>query len=202
MAIFFLIRHGTCEGLGQRLAGRMPGVRLTEQGRREAAQIGRKVAKSGIAAIYSSPLERTQETAAEMSRQTGLSFAIHAGLNEIDYGDWSGRTFEDLREEDEWRRYNSCRCSALIPGGESMQELCRRVRDTMDALRANHSNDSIALVSHADWIRAAASEYARVSLDVFHNFQVDPASLSILRVEAWGSVIVRWNDTGCWNGIG
>jgi broad specificity phosphatase PhoE len=201
MATFFLIRHATCEGLGQRLAGRMAGVPLTEKGRCEAAQLGRRLATAGISAVYSSPLERAQDTAAEIARHTALQLRTEPGLNEIDYGDWTGKTFGELGGLESWHRYNSCRCSAQIPGGESMPQVCRRAADTLEHLAAIHPHDTIVLVSHADWIRAAASEYTQVSLDLFRNFHVDPASLSILRVEDWGSVIVRWNDTGAWNGI-
>ena len=201
MATFFLIRHASCDGLGQRLNGRTPGVHLNEKGRREAAQLAERLAEARITAIFSSPLERAQETAATIASRLNISWRTDDALNEIDYGDWTGKTFQQVRGLPEWQQLNACRCSTQIPGGENMRQVRLRARTAIDRFRKLSADGTIALVSHADWIRAAVSEYTRVSLDLLKDFQVDPASVSVMRVEDWGATILRWNDTGPLNHI-
>ena len=196
MATFLLIRHATCEGLGQRLAGRMAGVHLTEKGRQEAARTAERLARARIAAIYSSPLERALETTQALAHRLNVPWHIEDDLNEIDYGEWTGKSFEQLKGVPAWSEFNSSRSSAQIPGGENMQQVRRRARRAIERLRKTHVDALIALVSHADWIRAAAAEYSDLSLDALKVFQVDPASVSVLHIGNGGSPIIRWNDTG------
>jgi probable phosphoglycerate mutase len=141
-------------------------------------------------------MERAQDTAAAIARTLGLSISTEAGLNEIDYGDWTGKEFEELDTLPEWRRYNTCRHTAEIPGGESMPGLVQRAWQTVERLRESHANDMVILVSHADWIRAVAAHYVGASLDVLQKFDVYPASVSILTVNEHEGRVTRWNDTG------
>jgi broad specificity phosphatase PhoE len=196
MATFFLIRHAACEGLGYRINGRMQGVLLTEKGKQEAQQLAERLAHAAISAIYSSPLERAQATTQAIANRLNLSWQTDNELNEIDYGEWTGKRYEELKDLPEWKEYNSRRCSAQIPGGESMRELVERVRLAVTRIAKQNMEQVVAVVSHGDWIRAAVTGFIGVSLDQLRRFQVDPASVSVLRVEDWGATLVRWNDTG------
>lgn len=67
MATLLLIRHGrTTANAGGLLAGRTPGVELDEHGRAQAAALGLRLAAAPLAAVVSSPLERTRQTAAAL----------------------------------------------------------------------------------------------------------------------------------------
>jgi probable phosphoglycerate mutase len=196
MTTFFLIRHASMDGLGHRIVGREPGVHLNEQGRAEAEKLAARLAQIPCAAIYSSPMERAQDTARSIARVLGLEVSTEAGLNEIDYGEWTGKTFDELDGLPEWRRYNTRRQAAQISGGESMAQLVPRAGQTVERLRKSHVSGVVILVSHADWIRAAAAHYASASLDSLQKFEVCPASISILRVSDSEGRVIRWNDTG------
>jgi ribonuclease H / adenosylcobalamin/alpha-ribazole phosphatase len=196
MANFLLIRHASCVGLGERINGRTPGICLNAKGRHEAEQLADRLRDARITAIFSSPLERAQETAAIIAGRLKSSWHPDEALNEIDYGQWTGKALQELQTDPAWQHFNACRCSAQIPGGESMEHVRQRARDAIDHLRKLPTKGAIAVISHADWIRSAVSECTRISLDLLKSFQVDPASLMAMRVEDWGSLILRWNDTG------
>ena len=195
MTKFVLIRHASVDGLGVQLNGRSPGVHLNQQGRAEAAQLAARLARIRCDALYASPMERAQETADAIATHCGVPYVTEPGINEIDYGEWTSKTFPELDRSPEWHRYNSSRHTAVIPGGESMPALRERIAETAERLRGRHP-DLVMLVTHADCIRALAAHYVGASLDVFQKFQVLPSSVSVLSVFEHSVELTRWNDTG------
>jgi len=181
---FFLVRHAAHDRVGSVLCGRMPAVSLGEPGRRQTNALAARLVSERIDAIYTSPLERAQETAAPIGQRLGLYPKSDEALAEIDFGSWTGRSFDSLRGDPEWDRWNECRSVARIPGGESMGEVQSRVTSMLDRLQQNHPEGRIVLVSHCDVIKAALASYLRLSLDDIGRFEIAPASVSIL--VAWG----------------
>ena len=66
----------------------------------------------------------------------------------------------------------------------------------MERLREQHPHDHLALVGHADVIKAAVAYYLGVPLDLFQRIEISPASVSIITLSDFGPRIVRVNDTG------
>ncbi len=99
-----LVRHAVNDWVGKRLAGWTPGVHLNERGQLQAAALGERLAGQQIAAIYSSPLERAQETAAAIAAHHNLPIQTVEGVGETRCGDWTGQTLEDLSKTDLWRQ--------------------------------------------------------------------------------------------------
>jgi probable phosphoglycerate mutase len=168
---------------------------LDREGVAQARAMAARLSGIFCDAIYSSPMERAQETARVIAEALNMDYQTNEGLNEIDYGEWTGKTFRALDALPEWRRYNSCRETAQIPAGEGMIGLRRRLHQTLEQLRSVHRG-LVVLVSHADCIRAIGAQYSGASLDTFQKFEVLPASVSVILVEDWGSKLLRWNDTG------
>jgi probable phosphoglycerate mutase len=195
MTTFVMIRHAYFDGLGICIAGRQPGVHLNQEGVAQARAMAARLSGIFCDAIYSSPMERAQETARVIAEALNMDYQTNEGLNEIDYGEWTGKTFRELDALPEWRRYNSCRETAQIPAGEGMIGLRRRLHQTLEQLRSVHGG-LVVLVSHADCIRAIGAQYSGASLDTFQKFEVLPASVNVILVENWGSKLLRWNDTG------
>src|SRR6059036_1326091 len=105
------------------ITGWLPGVHLNPSGVRQAGRLSERLAGAGIVAIYSSPLERAVETAQPLAGKLGLSVVQRRALGEIHFGDWTGRTLDQLDGDAEWRRFNSFRSSTQPPGGELMPEV-------------------------------------------------------------------------------
>src|SRR4051794_26006338 len=109
MTEFFFIRHAATDFVGRRIAGRSDGVPLTAFGRAQAERLAHRLAGETIAAVYTSPRERAQTTARPIAEATRCVTIIAPELDELDYGDWSGRTIAELEADPRWRAFNSAR---------------------------------------------------------------------------------------------
>lgn len=200
MATFVLIRHALYDRLGEKIVGRMEGIGLNERGRAQAAELAQRLAPLPIRAIRSSPLQRTRETASAIARVLSLQVEWDDDLNEIDYGEWTGRDIRELDAIPEWRRFNAFRGTAQIPGGENMLHVAARAVRGIERLHRRDPRAWFALVSHGDWIRAALAHYAGIGLDLLRRFEIAPASASILRLDASGPKILLLNGAGDFSG--
>jgi probable phosphoglycerate mutase len=168
---------------------------LNEEGRRQAEALAQRLAKVRLKAIYSSPLERTMETAEAIARSHDLPIHIREGIGEARYGEWTGQKLEDLAKTDLWRVIQFYPSAARFPGGEAMREMQARAVAEIDAIVTDHPEDMVAIVSHSDVIKVIIAHYIGMHLDLFQRLEISPASLSILVFGKMGSRLVRLNDT-------
>ena len=192
--IALLIRHGHTEAIGRRLAGRLPGFSLSATGRAQATALAARLASTPLTAVYSSPLERAVETATPFAVSHGLAITCLDSLNEFDFGEWTGRTFDELNGLAAWRRFNTHRSTAPVPAGESALDVQRRVVSVLEELRSKHPHEVIALVSHLDVIRTAVLHCAGTSLDLFDRFEISPASITSLSLDPCSWRVLATND--------
>lgn len=196
MTQLLLIRHAVNDWVGtNRLAGWTPGVHLNEEGQQQAEALAQRLAGAELKAIYSSPLERTLETAEIIAKPHGLPIHIREGVGEARYGDWTGQKLEELAKTDLWPVVQFHPSGARFPGGEAIHEMQARAVAEIDAISANHPEDTVAVVSHADVIKAIVAHYAGMHLDLFQRLIISTASLSVLVLGKMGPRIVRLNDT-------
>ena len=195
MTLLLLIRHGANDWVHGRLAGWTPGVHLNDVGRGQAAALAARLAPLPLDAIYASPLERCQETAAPLAEAKGLKVETLDDLGEVRYGDWTGRTLKELAKEPLWKVVQATPSAARFPGGESLFEMQARAVQAVERLREAHPSQTVAVCSHADVIKALACHYLGMHLDLFQRLVVSPASVTAL---AFGPApyLVRLNDTG------
>jgi len=196
MTTLLLIRHGHTDWIGKALAGHTPGVGLSDDGLQQAEKLAHRLRHLSIRAVYSSPLQRTLETAEPLARELGLDVQPRPRLIEVDFGAWTGKTMTELEADALWKRFNTLRSATRAPGGDLMLDVQSRMVDELEELRCRHAGETIALVSHQDAIKAALAHYAGIPLDLFHRFEISPASVSILRLAEWGPQIVTINHTG------
>lgn len=193
MTTFALIRHASHALLGDTIVGRAPAVRLSPEGLRQAEALAERLEGSSIRSLYSSPLERARATAAPIAGRLGLELQTADELNEIDFGEWTNRSLVDLREREDWRRFNILRSSTPIPGGEAMIEVQGRMLRLVERLCASHPEQAVALVSHGDVIKAMLVHYLGVPLDLLQRIEISPASISIVRIERYGPAVLLIN---------
>lgn len=194
MTVFHLLRHGEHNVQGKICAGRMPGVVLSQRGRTEAEAAARQLAGVDIAAIYASPLERTRETAQIVGRRLSLPVTILDDLAELDFGEWTGKTFAEIRKDPRWPAWASHRSLSCIPGGETMREVQRRVVEAIMEMREQHPDEAVVVVSHGDVIRAALVFALGMPLDFYGRIEVATASLSTVRIDANGVRVIAVNQ--------
>ncbi len=195
MPVFLLIRHGETDTLSRILAGRAPGTALNARGQAQAAQLAERLAGAGIRRIVSSPLERARQTAEPLARRLGLAVEIAEELNELDFGSWTGRTFEDLRATVPWQRYNRFRSTTRMADGELIGQVQARAISLMVRLAAEFPDETIALFSHGDVIRAVVAHFAGMPLDFLHRIEISPASVTTVRVDPDWAVVMSMNVT-------
>jgi len=182
MTTFYLIRHGATDAIGQSFTGRLPGVSLNTEGRQQAQALAASFPKVPLAGLYASPSDRAQETAAALSAAVQRTVQCDPHFDEIHIGDWSGRTFEELNEFAGFRDFNSHRSLSRPPGGEMMLEVQSRVVSRLLQLAATHPEGHVAVVTHADVIKAALAYCLGIPLDLTHRLEIGLCSMSIVRL--------------------
>jgi broad specificity phosphatase PhoE len=178
MTKVLLIRHAHTEAVGQYLAGRAHGVPLSDQGIAEAQRLGAALHGVPLDGIYASPLERATATAHAIAHGRDHHVITRDDLTEVDFGEWTGKTFAELDALPAWRTFNHRRAIAVVPNGEPAPAVQARIVSAVDALVRAHPSQTIAIVSHADVIRGAVLHYLGIPLDHYHRITISPASVT------------------------
>lgn len=193
MTTFYLIRHGMNDCVNVSIAGRKPGVHLNAEGRAQADRLAERLAGENIAAIYSSPMERAQETAEPLARVLGLPIHTEPGVHEWNAGDFTGKTLKELEEDPLWKMHHVYRLGNRFPNGELIVEVQARFVVALERLRHEHEGQSVAVFSHADPIKMALFYYLGVSLDNLSRMDIQPAAISTLQLDDWGAKVTKIN---------
>lgn len=179
MTRILLIRHGSTDLLGRVLYGRMPGVHLNEQGRKQARGVGKGLKERYVIdAVVSSPLERATETAQLIADPYGLDVATDEGLNELDCGMWIGKPFPELKESESWSQYNQLRSLVRAPGGESLLEVQARAWKSLESIQSRCPETTVAAITHGDVVRSLLLLLLGMPLDHISRLEIEPASVS------------------------
>jgi probable phosphoglycerate mutase len=180
-----LVRHGETEwSRSGRHTGRTD-VPLTDAGRRQAEQVGARLAHRPFSLVLTSPLSR----AADTCRLAGVGDAERCeDLREWDYGAYEGRTTDDIRgERPDWLLWrNGC------PGGEQPVDVGRRA-DRVIALLRQAAGDVIVF-AHGHILRVLAARWVGLAPAEGSRLALDPATISMLGYEREMSVICLWNE--------
>ena len=146
-----------------------------------------------LAAVFTSPLERCRQTAEAVAARHGLEPQVDEAFIELDFGAWTGLSFEELRRDPRFEPWNSRRSLNRPPGGESLGETQMRALRGLEALRERHGEATLAIVTHSDVVKAVAAHVLGASLDFYHRFDVDPASITTVVMGDWGARLTRLN---------
>ena len=196
MTQLFLVRHGNTDWADKKLAGWTPGVHLNETGAKQAEALVERLAPIRFDAIYSSPLERTIETAAPLARARGLKVIKLFDIGEVRYGDWQGKSLSQLSKKKEWATVQLAPSMMRFPNGESIREMQSRAVAGIERIAAAHPKGTVALFSHADVIKAIVAHLIGMPLDTFQRLSIAPASVTVMVLGRFGARLLRLNDTG------
>lgn len=141
----FLVRHGqtalNAEGKLRGLANPpLDGVGITE-----ALVVSDELNSRGIAAVYSSPLERAAHTGQIIAFDSGAEFTRDDRFNDRDYGPWTGHLKSDVVAE-----FGSV---DNAPGVEPVSQVLKRARPALDAVLDANPGKTVAVVTHDAVIR-------------------------------------------------
>lgn len=184
MSTFIFLRHGhsSANATGT-LTGQLPGVTLSKDGRRDAAELVERIGAKQIDHLYVSPIERCQLTIDPWLRSKNssslASMEIVDGISEIDFGSWSGRKLTSLRRDPLWKDVQNRPSTVTFPDGESFRKVQKRAIAAVEEIRSRKGDRVHLIVSHSDTIKLIAAHYLEMKLDSFQRLQVDPASFTI-----------------------
>jgi probable phosphomutase (TIGR03848 family) len=192
--VVLLVRHGLTPTTGVVLPGRAPGLHLSDDGRRQAEDLAKRLAViERIAAVYSSPLERARETAAPIAGARRQPVRVERGLLECEFGRWTGERLDKLARTPEWTIVQRNPSGFRFPGGESFVEMQARIVSALARLVERHPGETIVAVSHADPIKAAVTHALGAPLDSFQRVMVAPASVTAVAYRPLGTTVLTVN---------
>jgi probable phosphoglycerate mutase len=201
-----LLRHGQTELSAQRRYSGRGDPSLSDLGLRQAKAAATRLATvdsatgqlaGGAVAVVCSPLSRARQTADEVAAALGIAVLPMPGLIETDFGEWEGLTFAEAaaRDPESHRRWLSDP-AVPTPGGESFDEVHRRVRAVLDRLIAEHGGSTLIVVSHVTPIKTLIRMGLDAGPSVLFRLHLDLASLSVVEFYPDGHASVRLvNDT-------
>ncbi len=192
-----LIRHGeTHHNRDKRYQGHQD-TSLTREGKRQTREIALRLRDEPLDAIYSSDLKRTKYMAEIINSYHSLKINILPELREIDFGDWEGKTHDEIQGEwrgllDEWEREPS---KIKIPRGESIKDLAERVRFTIKKIISNHPDQRIAIVTHGGPIRIILMDALGLGTDDWWKMITSNGGISIIEYQSKKAKVLLQNDT-------
>ncbi|MFC4308878.1 histidine phosphatase family protein [Steroidobacter flavus] len=181
-----LVRHATCERMDEMLLGRTVDAPLAAIGVREAEAMACALGSSQETLIVASPRRRAQQTAAAICERSQCELVTACDIDELDFGHWSGQTFNELAQDPAWRRWNEQRATAATPAGERIGDVQARVVRHLDRLRQTFPGRPMVLVTHAEVIRAALLHWLQAPVDAYRRLAISPASISRVSLSDWG----------------
>jgi broad specificity phosphatase PhoE len=194
----FLVRHGaTVLSAEDRYAGSVD-VELSDEGRAQARSLSARLADEPLAAVYSSPMSRAQDTARLIVAGRGLDVVTLEGLRETDHGHWEGKTREEIRERfaDEYIRWERDPFTFAPSSGETGLQVLARALPVFLAIVNRHPDSAALVVSHKATIRLVISALLGVELRGYRDrLDMSPCGLNILDVKSDAEArLVLFND--------
>ncbi|MEO2105408.1 MAG: histidine phosphatase family protein [Actinomycetota bacterium] len=179
VATVHLIRHAVTAATGTRLGGRTDAP-LSEKGRHQAEATRDHLAAVDYHAIYASPLPRTTETAEIIAKPHRKKVRAAEGMIEVDYGRWTDRPLKPLFKNKLWPVIQQTPSLVTFPDGESIRAAQERAVTAIEQIATRHDKRTVAVVSHADIIKAVVAFYVGMPLDTFQRLVISPASVTVL----------------------
>jgi phosphoserine phosphatase len=199
MTKILLTRHGHVEGIHpERFRGRQP-LDLTARGRAEAAAVARRIADGSWhpSKIYTSPMARCVETGAAIAKACGIPAEVCDDLNDIDYGAWQFKTFEEAKKDNPalFAAWFATPHLVRFPNGESLQDLAARSANALRFVLARHPRDTIVLVGHDSVNRALLLQFLDLPLAAYWRVAQAPCCLNEINIDSEAICIQRINET-------
>jgi broad specificity phosphatase PhoE len=178
-----LVRHAACPQMNRVLLGRGVDGPLDERGEGQARFVAKRLLTLPQLIVESSPRRRARHTAGIIAAARDTTVRIVPQMDEIDFGSWSGQTFEALAADPQWRRWNKYRGVSRTPAGDSIRDVQERVLAHFRKLEQLVDEETIVIVTHAEVIRSAVLLALQAPIDDYYRFEIGPASLTRLTVE-------------------
>ena len=171
---------------------------LTPAGSQMAEQFAATYAKLPWNAVYVSPMKRTIATAKPLCDAVGIEMQLHDGLREINYGDWEGKTVEEVKkdyEEDYINWLTEPAWNAPTNGGETSVEIASRSSLVIAEIEEKYKSGNVLVVSHKATIRIILCSLLGIDLGRYrYRIGALAASVSIVKFDVRGPLLEVLGD--------
>jgi len=195
----YLLRHGeTTFSMSRGFCGALD-VDLTDFGYEMAQAFADEYKSLDWEAIYCSPMKRTQATATPISKATGLELKLREGLRECNYGEWEGKSKEEVRQAFQSDNYHWMTEPAWNPptGGETAVEIRNRAMAVIAEIEETYTEGNVLVVSHRTTLRIVLCSLLGIDLGRYRDrLDYPAASLSVVKFGKYGPLLERMGDRG------
>ena len=171
---------------------------LTPAGSQMAEQFGAAYAKLPWEAVYVSPMKRTIATAKPLCDAVGIEMQLRDGLREIKYGEWEGKTVEEVKkdyEEDYINWLTEPAWNAPTNGGETSVEIASRSSLVIAEIQEKYKSGNVLVVSHKATIRIVLCSLLGIDLGRYrYRIGALAASVSIVKFDVRGPLLEVLGD--------
>lgn len=196
--LLFALRHGqTAWNAELRIQGQLD-VPLNDTGRWQAARLAEALADAGIAAVYTSDLQRARATAEPLALAAGVPLVADVRLRERGFGQFEGHTYADIEARwpqaaARWRRREA---GAGPEGGETLEAFYARSVAAVCHIAAAHPGQTIAVVAHGGVLDCLYRAAVGVALEAPRSWQLGNATINRLLYNGERLSLVGWSDEG------
>jgi probable phosphomutase (TIGR03848 family) len=202
MTRIVLLRHAHSSANAKAiLAGRAPGVDLSDRGRKESQDVAKRLKEINFSLIRVSPMERCAQTIepllAQLSKGSGAKpiIEVENDLVEVDYGKWTGRKLAILSRDKAWKVVQNNPSAMYCPGGEGLLDVQARAMRAVNNAANTPGRGPKLLVSHGDVIKSIVASVLGAHLDHFQKIVIDPASITVLDFNGVDFRVLTLNST-------
>jgi broad specificity phosphatase PhoE len=195
----YLVRHGATQMTAEDRFSGASGAELSAEGRQQAARLGERLQDDEIAAVYSSPLSRSADTARILAGACGVAPVLREELREISHGPWEGLTRREVEERfpDDYAAWESDPFTFAPKGAESGVAVLARALPIIRDIVTAHEGRTVLVVSHKATIRLVLCSLLGIDARGYRDrLDQSPACLNVLDFK--GPVQARltlFNDT-------
>jgi broad specificity phosphatase PhoE len=201
MLLYFL-RHGQTDwNKDHRVMGHTP-VPLNETGRAGMTALARALKSEELRVVYTSTVARALESASILADEWGAALREEPRLNEAEFEEWIGKTYADLRDDEQFRLYLSTPTRAHFSGKEGIVDIQKRALAAVDRILGEAKTGKAAVVSHSDIIKPVLTHWLGMDLDAMHRLSIENASVTLVdcsgaapRIRFINVVPMRWIRT-------
>lgn len=183
MTTVILTRHGHVEGIDPpRFRGQQQ-LSLTDQGRQEALSVAQRISNLWKPIeVRTSPLERCVVTGAKIAGACDLQPSSDIGLLDIHYGEWQGKSYDEVRESwphlyELWRKSPHL---VQFPSGESLQDIVLRSAGVFRRTVQAFPDGVVVLVGHDSVNRALLLQVLDQPLSAYWKIAQDPCCINVI----------------------
>ena len=192
-----LVRHGQAESNITGFYMGWSNEDLNDVGYAQARSLSSRLASLPIASVYTSPLKRAYTTATILAKPHNLEVKVLDDLIEIQLGDWQGLHMDEIRQKwpELWQQSRIDPSEITMPNGESFKQVTERAVRAFEMIVAANQGKQALIVAHEVVIKVVIGHVLGVSNSIYRRFEINNASLSVIRVIDGKARLITLNDT-------